>query len=108
MAVTVEGAAAGLAMKGARAAVRSDLVAGRVSLADALELPAVADIALADVVRMQWRGAGRRAVPALERLGCRAVGDGVNLLAPAGHASIVSRAWVAEHGSKWARKAVAS
>lgn len=103
--------AAGLSVRRAKAMVRRDLITGRVTLADVLSPvdPALADFSLAEVVRLQWSAAGRRAMPALEELGRYAVRDGVNLMMAAGRASVSSRAWVAEHGSKWARpRAVAS
>lgn len=94
-----------------RAQVRADMVAGRLTLQDVLvpPHPAVAELPLVDVVRLQWSAAGRRATPALEELGKSALRDRVNLMMAAGRASGYSRAWVAEHGSKWARpRAVAS
>lgn len=99
---------ASLDTRRARARVRGDLTSGRVRLQDVLvpPHPAVADVALVDIVRMQWRHAGGRATPALEQLGKFAVRDGVNLMMAAGRASAYSRAWVAEHGSKWARPRV--
>jgi hypothetical protein len=99
----------GLPMRRARAEVRRDLTTGRRTLHDVLLDPAVADLALAEVVRLQWTASRRRAVPALEELGRLAVRDRVNLMMAVGRASGYSRAWVAEHGSKWARpRAVAS
>lgn len=98
------------AVTSARAVVRRDLGSGRLSLHDVLVPvhPAIADLVLADVVRLQWRSAGRRAVPALEELGRYALRDRVNLMVAASRASGYSRAWVAEHGSKWARGREAS
>lgn len=103
--------AASLDTRKGRARVRADLIAGRLTLQDVLvpAHPAVADLSLADVMRLQWSQAGRRATPALEQLGRLALRDRVNLMVAAGRASGYSRAWVAEHGSKWARpRAVAS
>lgn len=95
----------------AKAQVYADLTTGLLSLQDVLVPvhPALVDLPLVEVVRMQWAKAGRQTTPTLEALGRKAVHDGVNLMMAAGRASGYSRAWVAEHGSKWARpRAVAS
>lgn len=102
---------AGLPMRRARARVRNDLLAGDVTLQELLMPvdPAIANLALAEVVRMQWSSSRRRALPTLEELGRLALRDRVNLMMAAGRASGYSRAWVVEHGSKWApSQAVAS
>lgn len=104
-------------VRGLRADLRDDMAAGRVSLADVLlprAMPLIADRTLAELVRWQWAKGGTAAMPALEDFGRRAAGargvDGrrvqVNVLAAAGHASLESRLWVAEHGTKWTRRRV--
>ena len=94
-------------VRGLRADLRDDMAAGRVSLADVLlprALPLIADRTLAELVRWQWAGSGLAAKPALEDFGRRAMGARVNVLAAAGRASLESRLWVAEHGTKWTRR----
>lgn len=96
-------------VRGLRADLRDDMAAGRVSLADVLlpkARPLIADRTLAELVRWQWAGSGLAAKPALEDFGRRAVGARVNVLAAAGRASLESRLWVAEHGTKWTRRRV--
>lgn len=88
------------------AGVRRELLAGRLTLADVMDAPPVEleGVMLIDVLRMSRSSvSARQAAPSLTRLGKLAVADNVNLLVPLGSASSCSRAWLAEHGSFWAR-----
>lgn len=80
------------------AAARRSLRSGELSLSDVMvDRPVSLRTApLVDVIRWAY---ARRSPKALTMIGRAAVRDRVNLLIPLGEASVVSRAWVAEHGS---------
>lgn len=90
----------GVELRRARARVRAGLQAGTTSLAEVLSPvhPAVADLSLAEVVRMTRAHSARGG---MEALGREAVSRRVNLMLRAGRASAASRAWVAAEGEKW-------
>lgn len=84
--------------------VKYALRSGRLSLTDAmLTRPDVLGHALLiDVIRWTRRqGRGRR--PALTDIGKQALRDHVNLMVPLDEASLRSREWVAEYGTRYWR-----
>lgn len=96
--------AAGLEMRRARATVRAGLQAGTTSLAEVLASPvhpAVADLSLAEVIRMTRVGVSRAGMESIGRDAVR-VKPPVNLMQRAGRAGVGSRAWAASQGEKWA------
>lgn len=95
---------AGIEVRRARAAVRADLQAGTTTLADVLAAPvhpAVADLSLAEIIRMTRMGVGRAGMESIGRDAVLAKPP-VNLMQRAGRAGVSSRAWAASQGEKWA------
>jgi hypothetical protein len=78
--------------------LRTRITEGEVDLVDLLEdVPdCLESWTLIDVVRFATP-ARRRATRQMQRLGRLALRDGINLLMPAGEASLRSRRWVAVH-----------
>jgi len=86
-----------------RAQVKRDLRAGTMSVAAALEDPALASALLIDVIR--WTRMRRGSVARVADIGRLALRDGVNLMLTVDAAGERTRRWVAEHGRhglRWA------
>ncbi len=90
---------ASLTLRRERAAIKTALRAGRVTLTDLMDEPpsAMADVMLIEVLR--WARVSSSSRRQLAMLGGWALRDGVNLMLPVGHAPMLARAWVAEHGT---------
>ena len=94
------------AQRARQAQLRSDMIAGRLTLAEIMAQPPpdLARTMLIDVIRMMRSSvSARRSSPVMTRIGREAVAAGVNLLVPLGDASVRSRAWVAAHGGRGMR-----
>jgi hypothetical protein len=94
------------------AEIRARLSGGQLSLAEVLadNPPALADLALFEVVRMA-RGMDRDTVHRLNRDAITAsIADGtfINLACPMGRTSATTRRWVAEHAPACAKRTVCS
>jgi hypothetical protein len=81
-----------------RATVKRNLRNGTLTLTDAMLNPPheLRNTLLIDVIR--WTIRKRSSTAALAVIGKQAVRDNINLMVPLGSASVMSRAWVAEHG----------
>ena len=91
------------AVRRERAALRADLVTGRVRLADLMnDPPPVLDgVTFEEVLR--WMRA-TRSLHSIAVIGRWAARDRINLLQPIGGSSAATRAWVAKHGEwHWRR-----
>lgn len=82
------------------AIVKRSLRSGELTLTDAMRDPPreLRHALLIDVIR--WTNRTRKTA-ALAYIGRQALRDNVNLMVPLGSASVMSRAWVAEHGYLW-------
>jgi hypothetical protein len=92
--ITPDGGRRGNAVARKRARIRRGLRTGELRLADVLAdpPPELEDVLLVDLVRWS-RGVGRSK---LERIGRRAVQDGVNLAMTVGRVAPSSRVWAGE------------
>jgi hypothetical protein len=87
-----------LEVRRARAAIKTGLRAGTLTLQAALEDAVVADLPLVEV--LCWMRGERTRSTGLENVGRDALRVNVNLMMSCGRASVFSRAWVAEQGAR--------